>query len=208
MNCKNCGSSMVPGQTICSNCDYVNNDFETYNYNNGTNFNTHSQVENKLDSNSQNFHQQTYIYEQQNNVLNTNKQSYENIIDNSTYDTESKDKTKRKQNIMLKIASILALIAGIGMLISIGGTLLVKMGLGRFNINDLFAIIISIIMIISAFFISNFNIGKSSFYDNKIIFIVILGINFISGLIMGIYFLIFVFSLIGFIISCKNNKDS
>ena len=35
MNCKNCGTQLVPGQIVCSNCDFVNEDLNN-NVNNVT----------------------------------------------------------------------------------------------------------------------------------------------------------------------------
>lgn len=206
MNCKRCGAYMIEGQNICSNCDYENPGVDDSNYYNNANIDNESQVYNEY-GNLQNFEEQTYS--QTNDELNT-IQSFENNVDSFNYESgvEVKSISNKKQNIMLKIASIFALIASVGMLISVGGNSFIKFSLGNFSVVDLLTLIIPVIMLINAFFISNFNIGKSAFYDNKIIFIVFLCINFISAFLLKIYFLIFILSLIGFVISCKNNEDN
>ena len=141
------------------------------------------------------------------NVSNYEQSNRKNEIKDYYTDNINFPKEKLKQNFVLRIASILALIASIGMIIMVIGNLTINVSLNNFEILDLFKIIVPIIMLFDAFLISNFNLGKNKLFDSKIVFAVFLIINLLCGWVYRIYLLIFIFSLIGFIISIKNNNE-
>lgn len=198
MNCRNCGASMVYGQTICSNCDTDNSSF--INNNQQVNQNQYNYQTN----NSQNVgNYYNASYGQQYNAY-VNCEAYNND-DGSSVDLIP---NKKRQNIILRIASVISLIAGIGLLILSSGNLFVLVRMGRFNYGYLIGILISIIYIFSAFLISNFNLGKNKLFDNKVVFIFVLIINLLFGLVYRIFLTVFLFSLVGFIISLKRSGNN
>ena len=149
--------------------------------------------------------EENYENVQSNNFSDINNELANNIY---PYDDIKKPETNViKQNILLKMSSLFALIAAGAMLVNNIGALVIKASLGTFGVVDLFQILIVIIMVLNAFFISNFNLGKNSFYDSKVIFLIFLCIDFFVGLSLKIYFVVFILSLIGFIISLKNKID-
>lgn len=180
MNCKKCGYPLVSGQLICSNCDTDN-----------------SELLNEINNNA-------YV----NSVQNMNQyQNYENYNINENINYEIKDDKKlKKQNICLKIASFLALLLGVALLIMNVDKLSTMIVLGRVNINNLLSILISIIFVFYAFMLRNFNLGKNRIYDNKILFIALLIINIFACFAAPSYLIVLVFSVIGFIISIIKNK--
>ena len=95
MKCKNCGAPLVNGQIICSNCDTDNSTILTQTNDNMNNY----QFNNEQIKNSN--QGQNYGYNQTNENINY----------------EEKKVSNKKQNIFLKIASILALFLGIALTI-------------------------------------------------------------------------------------------
>lgn len=182
MKCYKCGATLVPGQIICSNCN-------TYNSHKNQ---TRSQNSNKAhNTNNENINYENFDFED---------------MDYEDMNYEDNMNVNKKQNIFLKIASIIALIAGLAMLISQIGTLSVKISLGYFDPTLILNVLISILLIFYAFFISNYNLGKIKLYDNNSLFIIFLIINLLFAFLYGIYFIIFILSLIGYIMSMKNNQ--
>ena len=193
MNCFKCGSPMVPGQKICSSCDTDNTDYINQQTINQTTYQNSNQVQNEYvnNVNNQNINNNEY----------SNYYAQSNPSDDSNLQTETV--TKNKQNACLKIASIIALIAGAAMLISTGSNLFITIGLGKFDITNILGILVSILFVFYAFFISNFNLGKSKLFDNKVLFVILLLINLLVSFLYNIYIIVFVFALIGYIMSIK-----
>lgn len=190
MQCKNCGAVLVQGQIICSNCGMDNSPYVVNNQSN--NYQGYGSIPNNVNMNASPY---------QNNDLN-NSFDY----DSGSKEVESEAKVKKKQNIWLKIASIIALIAGIAMIITNFGNVFILFSLGRFSIDKILPVIISVVYVFYAFLISNFNLGKNKVFDSKILFFIFLIINLITAIVYRIYFVVLVFSVIGFIISIVKEK--
>lgn len=180
MNCKKCGYPLVSGQIICSNCDTDNSELL-----NETNNNAHV-------NDTQNMNQY---------------QDYESYNINENIDYEIKeDKKLKKQNACLKIASVLALLLGVALVVMNVGNLFTMIGLKRANINNLLSILISIIFVFYAFMLENFNLRKNKIYDSKVLFILLLIINVFACFAAPTYLIVLVLSVIGFITSIIKNK--
>lgn len=177
MNCKKCGYPLVSGQIICSNCDTDN-----------------SELLNEINNN-------THVNDTQ------NMNQYECY--NATYDINyegQEDNKPKKQNIFLKIASVLALLLGVALVVMNVGNLFTMIGLKRANINNLLSILISIIFVFYAFMLENFNLRKNKIYDSKVLFILLLIINVFACFAAPTYLIVLVLSVIGFITSIIKNK--
>ena len=180
MNCKNCGASLVNGQIVCSNCDFVNE--------------VDKSVNNTINSN--------YMI---NNDYNDN-QIDSNINENSSYEKQDNNLPK-KQHIIFKISSIISLIASIGLLFAQMGNVFVVMSLKGFDIKLVIGLVLALVMLFGAYFTSNYNISKSDFFDNKIVFIILLILTLIFGFFVKLYLLVFILNLLGFIITNRNKKN-
>lgn len=178
MNCIKCGAPLVEGQTICSNCGTTNS--------NNDYFSQYS---------SQNIYQ--------NNQYNQSNQYNQNNNNDIYQENHAEQKNIKRQNIFLKVASIFALISGVGMLVMSISNIFITTGLNRFNITYLLGFLISVLFVFYAFLLSNFNIGKNKLFDNKVLFIVFLFINAIAAFVYNIYFIVLILGVIGFIISLK-----
>ena len=190
MNCKNCGTQLVPGQIVCSNCDFVNEDLNN-NVNNVTsNINSY---DNNINSNV--------------NTMNSySNMNYNSNMDNGYVENQMKNIPK-KQHIIFKVSSILSLLASLALLFVQGGAVFIGISLGSFDSKSILSLALCVVMLFAAYFTSNYNIGKSNFFDNKLIFIILLIITLIFGLFTKLYLLIFILNLIGFIITNKNEEN-
>lgn len=189
MNCKNCGAPLVQGQIICSNCNSDNSMLYTNNLNN------YQSVQNSVYNNNFNKNVDVENNEAMYNSSYDNAQLNNEVITND----EKMKKSKKKQNIFLRIASIFALLCGISIFASNIFDMIMNIILGHFKISSIGGVVISIILLFDAFMISNYKLNKNKLYDNKIIFVIFLCLNFIIGCSYRTYLLVFLFSLIGFV---------
>ena len=171
MNCKNCGTQLVPGQIVCSNCDFINENDSTISNNN---------------INENNF----------NNNLNYDNMN-EKCIGNK----------QRKQHVIFKISSILLLIVSLALFFTQGMNVFITSALTGFNLKTILGLVLAVVMLFASFFVSNYNIGKSSFFDNKIIFILLLIPTLIIAISAKIYFVILILNIIGFVITSKYEEN-
>ena len=137
---------------------------------------------------------------------NNQNQNYGYNQTNENINYEEKKVSNKKQNIFLKIASILALFLGIALTIINILNLIEAVGLGRIAVNDFIGILISFIFLFYSFMLSNFNLQKSKIYDNKILFVVLLIVNVIACFFAPIYVIVLIFGVVGFIRSIIKNK--
>ena len=141
-----------------------------------------------------------------NNVINEqiNNNIYENRnIESNIYKEEN---VHKKQNVWLRISSIVGLFSGIGLLVMAFSNLFLMSGLKGFDFRYLLAIVISLISVFYAFMLSNFNLGKNKIFDNKTLFVILLILNGIASIVYKIYLVVFIFAIIGFFKSIKEDK--
>lgn len=141
-----------------------------------------------------------------NNVINEqiNNNIYENRnIESNIYKEEN---VHKKQNVCLRISSIVGLFSGIGLLVMAFSNLFLMSGLKGFDFRYLLAIVISLISVFYAFMLSNFNLGKNKIFDNKTLFVILLILNGIASIVYKIYLVVFIFAIIGFFKSIKEDK--
>lgn len=134
-----------------------------------------------------------------NNVINEqiNNNIYENRnIESNIYKEEN---VHKKQNVWLRISSIVGLFSGIGLLVMAFSNLFLMSGLKGFDFRYLLAIVISLISVFYAFMLSNFNLGKNKIFDNKTLFVILLILNGIASIVYKIYLVVFIFAIIGFL---------
>lgn len=138
-----------------------------------------------------------------NRPMQSSLNNYNQTISSNTYDLEEKD-TSKKQKPIFKVSSYIALLLGIAMLIMQSFMLYANIKIDSNIYLNLIGIVISIFMVIYAFFINNFNIGKNKFFDSKIVFIIFMILNLIFGIVYRAYFVVFILNLIGFISKTKD----
>lgn len=141
-----------------------------------------------------------------NNVINEqiNNNIYENRnIESNIYKEEN---VHKKQNVWLRISSIVGLFSGIGLLVMAFSNLFLMSGLKGFDFKYLLAIVISLISVFYASMLSNFNLGKNKIFDNKTLFVILLILNGIASIVYKIYLVVFIFAIIGFFKSIKEDK--
>ena len=212
MKCKNCGAPLVNGQIICSNCDTDNSTILTQTNDNMNNYQfNNEQIKNSNQGQNYGYNQtndniNNYQFNTEQFVNNNQDQNYGYNQTNENINYEEKKVSNKKQNIFLKIASILALFLGIALTIINILNLIEAVGLGRIAVNDFIGILISFIFLFYAFVLSNFNLQKSKIYDNKILFVVLLIVNVIACFFAPIYVIVLIFGVVGFIRSIIKNK--
>ena len=212
MKCKNCGAPLVNGQIICSNCDTDNSTILTQTNDNMNNYQfNNEQIKNSNQGQNYGYNQtndniNNYQFSTEQFVNNNQNQNYGYNQTNENINYEEKKVSNKKQNIFLKIASILALFLGIALTIINILNLIEAVGLGRIAVNDFIGILISFIFLFYSFMLSNFNLQKSKIYDNKILFVVLLIVNVIACFFAPIYVIVLIFGVVGFIRSIIKNK--
>ena len=224
--CSNCDTdnSTILTQTNDNMNNYQFNNEQIKNSNQGQNYGynqTNDNINNYQFSTEQfvnNNQYQNYGYNQTNDNINNYQFSTEQFVNNNqnqnygynqtneNINYEEKKVSNKKQNIFLKIASILALFLGIALTIINILNLIEAVGLGRIAVNDFIGILISFIFLFYSFMLSNFNLQKSKIYDNKILFVVLLIVNVIACFFAPIYVIVLIFGVVGFIRSIIKNK--
>ena len=146
-----------------------------------------------------------YFSQHSSEIVNQYNQSN---VGNMQYQEDYTDqKSIKKQNVFLRIASIFALLGGAVMLVTSISNIFISAGINHFNMMHLLSVLTSVLFVFYAFLLSNFNIGKSKLYDNKALFIIFLIINVITAFVYNLYFIILIFSIIGFIVSLKKEDN-
>ncbi len=185
MNCKNCGTQLVPGQIVCSNCDFINENDSTISNNN---------------INENNFNNNL-------NYDNVNENNFNNNLNYNDMNEKSIGNKQRKQHVIFKISSILMLIVSLALFFTQGMNVFITSALTGINLKTILGLVLAVVMLFASFFVSNYNIGKSSFFDNKIIFILLLIPTLIIAISAKIYFVILILNIIGFVITSKNEEN-
>lgn len=141
-----------------------------------------------------------------NNVI--NEQINNNIYANRNIESNiyKEENVHKKQNVWLRISSIVGLFSGIGLLIMTFSNLFLMSSFKGFDFSYLLAIVISLISVFYAFMLSNFNLGKNKIFDNKTLFVILLILNGIASIVYKIYLVVFIFAIIGFFKSIKEDK--
>ena len=199
MNCKNCGTQLVPGQIVCSNCDLINENDSTISNNNinENNFNNNLNYDNM---NENNFNNNL-------NYDNVNENNFNNNLNYNDMNEKSIGNKQRKQHVIFKISSILMLIVSLALFFTQGMNVFITSALTGINLKTILGLVLAVVMLFASFFVSNYNIGKSSFFDNKIIFILLLIPTLIIAISAKIYFVILILNIIGFVITSKNEEN-
>ena len=137
-----------------------------------------------------------------------NEQINNNIYENRNIESNiyKEENVHKKQNVWLRISSIVGLFSGIGLLVMAFSNLFLMSGLKGFDFRYLLAIVISLISVFYAFMLSNFNLGKNKIFDNKTLFVILLILNGIASIVYKIYLVVFIFAIIGFFKSIKEDK--
>lgn len=143
-----------------------------------------------------------------NNVINEQINNNNNIYENRNIESNiyTEENVHKKQNVWLRISSIVGLFSGIGLLVMAFSNLFLMSGLKGFDFSYLLAIVISLISVFYAFMLSNFNLGKNKIFDNKTLFVILLILNGIASIVYKIYLVVFIFAIIGFFKSIKEDK--
>ena len=177
MKCKNCGSDLVPGQIICSNCG-----FENYENDN------HIEMMNS------------------NNEFVSNTYNSDDYIEEDTYEENNKKQKKNGFlkvadfiNGFIAVAFIIMFVMGVYSLYLINHDILFTLK------GNIIFLILAIINIISISIINKYITTHEKKYKN--IFLVLIVLDFVIGIMYRVYFLLFIISLIGLIIEEKNNKE-
>ena len=149
-------------------------------------------------------------YNQEQEVINSSmiNNQLNNIYESKNIESETyeEEKTQKKQNIWLKISSLVALFLGIALLGISCSNLYINSKLMGFDLKYLLSIVVSIISLFYAFLLSNFNLGKNKIFDNKALFVILLILNGVASIIYRIYLIVFIFAIIGFFTSIKKNN--
>lgn len=149
-------------------------------------------------------------YNQEQEAINSSmiNNQLNNIYENKNIESEvyEEEKTYKKQNIWLKISSLVALFLGVALLVISCSNLYINSKLMGFDSKYLLSIVVSIISLFYAFLLSNFNLGKNEIFDNKALFVILLILNGATSIIYRIYLIVFIFAIIGFFTSIKKDN--
>lgn len=149
-------------------------------------------------------------YNQEQEAINSSmiNNQLNNIYENKNIESEvyEEEKTHKKQNIWLKISSLVALFLGVALLVISCSNLYINSKLMGFDSKYLLSIVVSIISLFYAFLLSNFNLGKNEIFDNKALFVILLILNGAASIIYRIYLIVFIFAIIGFFTSIKKDN--